>query len=300
MPTTSHAAISKVVSCKVAIFGAAGQLGFELVKVFTERGHIVHSFGRRDVDITDSTQLEAKLASLDIDVVLNSAAYNKVDIAENEPQVAYSVNGLAVRNLALACRQLDARLVHFSTDYVFDGTAGRPYREDDQVRPISAYGVSKLAGEFYAQAYCDSALVLRTSGVFGPAGVRTAGGNFIESMLRLGTKGGPLRIVNDHVASPTFAPELARVTADLVERGESGIFHAGGGQPISWFDYAVKIFAKAGLSPELKPTTEREYRTPARRPKYSALENARLNRTGIIPFPSLDEQINRYFALRKI
>ena len=285
---------------KVAIFGAAGQLGDELVKVFTERGHTVHSFGRRDADITDSTQLEARLASLDIDVVLNSAAYNKVDIAENEPQVAYAVNGLAVRNLALACRQLDARLVHFSTDYVFDGNAGRPYREDDQVRPISAYGVSKLAGEFYAQAYCDSALILRTSGVFGPAGVHTAGGNFIESMLRLGAKGGPLRIVNDHVASPTFAPELARVTADLVERGEAGIFHAGGGQPISWFDYAVKIFAKAGLNPELKPTTEREYRTPARRPKYSALENARLNRLGILPFPSLDEQIDRYFALRNL
>ncbi len=284
---------------QVAIFGAAGQLGVELVQEFSKRGHTVHSFRRTDVDITDTSQLETKLASLEIDLVLNSAAYNKVDIAENEPQVAYAVNGLAVRNLAVACRQLDARLVHFSTDYVFDGTAGRPYREEDPVRPISAYGVSKLAGEFYAQAYCDSALVLRTSGVFGPAGVGTAGGNFIESMLRLATKGGPLRIVNDHIASPTYAPELARVTADLVERNESGVFHAGGGQPISWFDYAARIFKKANLSPELKPTNEREYRTPARRPKYSALENARLNRTGILPFISLDDQIERYFSARQ-
>lgn len=283
---------------QIAIFGAAGQLGVELVQTFHQRGHNVHSFRRVDADITDNLQLEAKLASLEIDVVLNAAAYNKVDIAESEPQVAYAVNGLAVRNLALACRQLDARLVHFSTDYVFDGLAGRPYTEADPVRPISAYGVSKLAGEFYAQAYCDSALVLRTSGVFGPAGVRTAGGNFIESMLRLATKNSPLRIVNDHIASPTYAPELARVTADLVERGETGIFHAGGGQPVSWFDYAAKIFRRAGLNPELRPTNEREYRTPARRPKYSALENARLNKTGVLPFPSLDEQIERYFAAR--
>ncbi len=285
---------------QVAIFGAAGQLGVELVRVFTARGHNVHAFRRTDADITDPAQLEAKLASLDIDLVVNSAAYNKVDIAESEPHVAYAVNGLAVRNLAVACRQLDARLVHFSTDYVFDGTAGRPYREEDPVRPISAYGVSKLAGEFYAQAYSDKALVLRTSGVFGPEGVRTAGGNFIESMLRLAAKGTPLRIVNDHIASPTYAPELARVTADLVERAETGVLHAGGGQPISWFDYAAKIFSKAGLTPELKPTNEREYRTAARRPKYSALENARLNRTAVLPFPSLDEQIDRYFAERRV
>jgi dTDP-4-dehydrorhamnose reductase len=283
---------------QVAIFGAAGQLGVELVRVFTQRGHVVHSFRRSDADITDPAQLEARLAALDINLVLNAAAYNKVDIAESEPQVAYAVNGLAVRNLAVICRQLDARLVHFSTDYVFDGAAGRPYREEDPVRPISAYGVSKLAGEFYAQAYCDSALILRTSGVFGPAGRHTAGGNFIESMLRLATKGGPLRIVNDHFASPTYAPELARVTADLVDLGASGVFHAGGGEPISWFDYAVKIFRRAGLNPELKPANEREYRTAARRPRFSALENARLSRTGIAPFAPLDQQIDLYFAAR--
>ncbi|MFN8939999.1 MAG: dTDP-4-dehydrorhamnose reductase [Acidobacteriota bacterium] len=284
---------------QVAIFGAAGQLGVELVRVFGERGHFVHSFRRSDADITDPAQLEARLAALDIGLVLNAAAYNKVDIAESEPQVAYAVNGLAVRNLAVICRQLDARLVHFSTDYVFDGAAGRPYREEDPVRPISAYGVSKLAGEFYAQAYCDSALVLRTSGVFGPAGRHTAGGNFIESMLRLAAKGGPLRIVNDHFASPTYAPELARVTADLVDLGQSGVFHAGGGEPISWFDYAVKIFRRAGLDPELKPANEREYRTAARRPRFSALENARLGRTGIAPFAPLDRQIELYFAARR-
>ena len=283
---------------KVAVFGSEGQLGIELAHVFRERGHEVSSFSRRDVDISDAAQVEARLASIEAEIVLNAAAYNKVDVAETEPQVAYAVNGLAVRNLAESCRQLDARLVHFSTDYVFDGMAGRPYREEDAVRPLSAYGVSKLAGELYAQAYCDSALVLRTSGVFGPAGRHTAGGNFVESMLRVALKKQPIRVVQDHVASPTYAPELARVTADLAERGEVGIFHVGGGQAISWYDYAAMLFAKAGLSPELKPTSEREYRTAARRPKYSALENARLRRIGVAPLPSLDEQLDRYFAAR--
>lgn len=284
---------------KIAVFGCEGQLGVELVNEFRRRSTEVYAYNRREVDITDFRALESQLGLLDPDVVVNAAAYNKVDVAETEPQVAYAANGLAVRNLAMACRQLDARLVHFSTDYVFDGMAGRPYREEDGVRPLSAYGVSKLAGEFYALGYCDHSLVLRTSGVFGPHGVKTAGGNFVESMLRLASKGTPMRVVHDHVASPTYAPELARVTADLVERKELGVFHAGGGEPISWFDYAAMIFKLRGLTPELKATDEREYRTAAKRPKYSALENARLARVGVAPFPALQLQLQRYFAERE-
>ena len=129
-----------------------------------------------------------------------------MDVAEKEPQAAFLVNALAVRNLALACRQVDARLVHFSTDYVFDGTARHPYVEDDPTHPLGAYAVSKLGGELYAQAYLDRALVVRTSGVFGPGGLTTARGNFVELMLRLAGSGKPIRVVEDHVASPTFAP----------------------------------------------------------------------------------------------
>src|SRR4029079_3457785 len=125
------------------------------------------------------------------------AAYNQVDVAEKEPQAAYLVNGLAVRNLAVACRQADAKLVHFSTDYVFDGTAGRAYTEQDAPRPLGAYAVSKLAGEYYANASLDDALIMRTSGVFGPAGVATARGNFVELMLRLAANGQPIKVVDD-------------------------------------------------------------------------------------------------------
>src|SRR5262249_20976728 len=151
------------------------------------------------------------LTPLEPNVVFNAAAYNQVDIAEREPHAAFLANALGVRNLALACRQSGAKLVHFSTDYVFDGAAGRPYTEDDPNHPLSAYAVSKLAGELYAQAYLEDALIVRTSGVFGPGGLKTARGNFIELMLRLASSPSaqPIRVVEDHVASPTYAPYKA-------------------------------------------------------------------------------------------
>ncbi len=157
----------------------------ELVRVFTDRSYTVVGFERASVDITDAASVERTLGKEDPAIVLNAAAYNQVDVAENEPVPAFMANALAVRNLAMSCRQLDARFVHFSTDYVFDGTAGRPYTEQDRTHPLGAYGVSKLAGELYAQAYLETPLVIRTSGVFGPGGLRTARGNFIELMLRL-------------------------------------------------------------------------------------------------------------------
>ena len=217
----------------------------------------------------------------------------------SEPAPAFLANGLAVRNLAMASRQLDARFVHFSTDYVFDGTAQRPYTEEDHTHPLGAYGVSKLAGELYAQAYLETPLVIRTSGVFGPGGLNTARGNFIELMLRLAANKQPIRVVEDHVASPTYAPLLAARTADLVERKLHGLFHIGGGTAISWFDYARTIFRVAGLEPELRPTNEREYRTAARRPKFSALSNSKMEAAGIAPMPPLESAIQMYLKARE-
>lgn len=243
--------------------------------------------------------MEHALAEFDPWAVFNAAAYNQVDVAEREPMAAYQANGLGARNLAIACRQNDARLVHFSTDYVFDGTKGRPYVETDPVHPVGSYAVSKLAGELYVQAYLDRPVIIRTSGVFGPGGLRTARGNFPELMLRLAREGKPIRVVEDHVASPTYAPALACRAIDVLEQDLTGIFHIGGGEPISWFDYARLIFEKAGIAANLTPTNEREYRTAARRPKYSALENARLREANIAPMPPLGEAVASYLAARK-
>jgi dTDP-4-dehydrorhamnose reductase len=286
-------------SRKVVVFGSGGQLGTELVRLFSQRNYTVVGFERAKVDISDLASVERTLGKEDPAIVLNAAAYNQVDVAESEPVPAFLANGLAVRNLAMACRQLDARFVHFSTDYVFDGTAGRPYTEKDRPHPLGAYGVSKLAGELYAQAYLDKPLIIRTSGVFGPGGLRTARGNFIELMLRLAANKQPIRVVEDHVASPTYAPLLASRTADLVERRQNGIFHVGGGTPISWFDYAATIFRVASLQPELRRTNEREYRTAARRPKYSALSNAKMEAAGIEPMPPLESAVEMYLKARE-
>lgn len=284
---------------KVVVFGSRGQLGVELVRVLTERGYAVTGFERSSVDISDFASVERALAAEDPATVVNAAAYNQVDVAETEPVPAFMANALAVRNLAMVARQLDARLVHFSTDYVFDGTSGRPYTEQDRPHPLGAYGVSKLAGELYAQAYLEAPLIIRTSGVFGPGGLRTARGNFIELMLRLAASKQPIRVVEDHVASPTYAPLLAARTADLIERKQQGLFHIGGGTPISWFDYAAMIFRVAGLQPELRPTNEREYRTAARRPKYSALSNAKMESVGVEPMPPLEAAIQMYLHMRE-
>ncbi|HEY1240590.1 MAG TPA: dTDP-4-dehydrorhamnose reductase [Bryobacteraceae bacterium] len=283
---------------KAVVFGASGQLGVELVRELRGRGYAVEGWDRTQVDITDADAVERTLSASPFDVVFNAAAYNQVDVAEREPLAAYEVNALAVRNLALACRQMDAQLVHFSTDYVFDGRAGRPYVEEDSTHPLGAYAVSKLGGELYAQAYLERPLIVRTSGVFGPGGRNTSRGNFVELMLRLAGSGQPIRVVEDHSASPTYAPALAARAADLVERGATGIFHAGGGTPISWFRYAEMIFEVAGLRPPLQPTNEREFRTAARRPKFSALSNSKMERAGLEPFPPLRQAVEAYFQRR--
>jgi dTDP-4-dehydrorhamnose reductase len=284
---------------RVAIFGSRGQLGIELTAEFSVRGYEVVSFERTTVDITDTDAVEASVAACDPAIVVNAAAYNQVDVAEKEPVAAFQVNALAVRNLAVACRNVDARLVHFSTDYVFDGLAGRAYTEDDPPHPLGAYGVSKLAGEFYARAYMERSLIVRTSGVFGPGGLATARGNFVELMLRMAAQGKPIRVVEDHVASPTYAPLLAARTVDLVDRDVQGIVHIGGGTPISWFDWAAKIFEAARVNPSLKPTNEREFRTAARRPKFSALSNEKMERLGLEPMPRLDQAVEMYLKARE-
>jgi dTDP-4-dehydrorhamnose reductase len=284
---------------RAAVFGCYGQLGVELVRELKTRGYETTGWERAAVDITDGEKVERVLAEFDPRVVFNAAAYNQVDVAEREPHAAFMANALGVRNLALACRQIDAQLVHFSTDYVFDGTAHQPYREEDAPHPLGAYAVSKLGGELYAQAYLEQPLIVRTCGVFGPGGIRTNRGNFVEFMLRRAKDGQPIRIVEDHIGSPTYAPLLAARTIDLVEKNQHGVFHIAGGTSLSWFNFAKLIVESAGLNPPLQATNEREYRTPARRPKYSALSNDKMERAGLAPMPPLAECVKTYLAERE-
>ena len=286
-------------SRKAVVLGSGGQLGFELCREFGRRGWNITPLDRSKLDVTSAVQVEQVLLREVPDLVINSAAYNQVDVAETEPLAALQANSLAVRNLAVSCAQIDAKLIHYSTDYVFDGTANRPYIETDLPRPLGAYGVSKLTGELFAAAYLNRYLVIRTSGVFGPAGMFTPRGNFVEFMLRLARNDSPIRVVEDHFASPSFAPAIAVRSADLIDKDQNGLFHIGGGEAVSWFAFAKMIFEEAHLTPAMQATNEREYRTTARRPKFSALSNSKLESVGVAPMPPLREAVRQYLSARE-
>jgi dTDP-4-dehydrorhamnose reductase len=231
--------------------------------------------------------------------VINCAAYNKVDLAESEPEQAMAVNGFAVRGLAQVCRRFGAALLHYSTDHVFNGLTERPYTEEDPPAPPSAYGVSKLAGEHFARAYCGNAYVVRVAGVFGPDGVITAHGNFPELIYKRTSAGQPLRIVDDYFSTPTYAPALASRSVDLLEKAPPGLYHLAGGETISWYEWALKIARAAGLPAELiSPIGHVDYPTPAKRPQHASLSNAKAEALGIAAMPSLDQAAAEWLELR--
>ncbi len=290
---------------RAVVFGCRGQLGIELVTVLAERGYQVTGLDRTQVDISDSAQVEQAFAREDPAIVINAAAYNQVDIAEKEPAPAMVANGLAVRNLAMAAGNMTRSSCIFRPTMYSTARPGARTPKKIATHPLGAYAVSKLAGELYAQAYLDNPLIIRTSGVFGPGGLKTPRGNFIELMLRLaanqqaGSNKQPIRVVDDHVASPTYAPLLAARSADLLDRGLTGVFHIGGGQPISWFDYASMIFRIAGLHPGSK--AHQRARIPHRRAPPEVLrsfERARWNARGIEPFPPLETAVRLYMEAR--
>ena len=285
---------------KAFVFGSSGQLGVELCAELQRRGYEVRGVPRAALNIQDLAKVEHALVEFDAQIAFNAAAYNQVDVAEREPLAAFEANALGVRNLALVCRQNDTKLIHFSTDYVFDGQLGRPYRETDAVHPLGAYAVSKLAGELYARAYLEKPLIVRTSGVFGPRGVKTARGNFPELMLRLAREGKPIRVVQDHVASPTYAPALAEpFHRPLWSAAATASSTSAEGSRSHGLSMRSSSSRRPPLPQNLTPTNEREYRTEARRPKFSALENARLRECGVDAMPPLEEAVAQYLEARR-
>lgn len=286
---------------RVIVYGAHGQLGVDLTRECRRRRHTVLALSHAQSDITDLKAVRTRVARHRPDWVINAAAYNKVDLAESEPELAMRVNAIAVRNLALACQDAGATLLHFSTDHVFAGDKGAPYVEDDPPCPQSVYGVSKLAGELFVRSCCSSYYVLRVAGVFGPPGRYTAHGNFLEFVLRKCAEGGELRIVDDHFATPTFGTALASRCLDILERSiATGVYHLGGGEVVSWYEFARMVATAAGLGTDrISATNRHEYKTTAARPVYSALSNRKVEGAGIAAMPSLTRVIEENLKLRK-
>jgi dTDP-4-dehydrorhamnose reductase len=257
----------------IVVAGARGMLGRELLGLL---GSAATGLTRDEMDITSLDSVRNTISSLGPAVVINTMAYTNVDGCESNRELAFRVNGEGVKNLAAATAETGAKLVHISSDYVFDGTKGRPYQEDDPVNPLSVYGESKLAGEENARLNPDH-IIIRTQWLYGRYGK-----NFVETMLRLAGDKEELRVVDDQVGSPTWTFDLSFAINALIDNGCVGTYHAVNSGSCSWFDFAASIFAEKGVTIRLKPITSAELDRPARRPLFSVLDCGKLLRdTGI-------------------
>ena len=264
---------------KILLIGANGQLGCELVDAL--RGHELVKTTHQTLDVVDFEQVQRTVRECQPQAIVNTSAFHKVDVCETEILPSFQVNAYGVRNLALAAREVDARLVHFSTDYVFEGNVPVPRTESDPTNPISAYGVSKLAGEKFANYLWPKSVVIRTCGLYGHAGSSGKGGNFVEMMLKKAASGDAIKVVHDQRLTPTSTRELARKVSDLLSADSFGLFHMTANGDCSWFEFAREIFWIAGIKADLSPTTSEAFKSPARRPAYSVLDNARLRALGL-------------------
>jgi len=266
---------------RVAVTGAAGQLGRALVSRLGPRG--AWAGGRAELDVSDAPAVARMLDAVRPDVVINAAAFNDVDGAEADPAPAMTVNSVGAGHLARACRQRGVLLVHVSTDYVFDGAKREPYREDECPRPLNVYGVSKLAGCLLVAAAGGPHLIVRTSALFGAGGNRVKGGSFVERILARARRGEPLRVVRDQVFSPTYAPDLAAALLALVDSDARGLFHVTNSGSCSSHELAVAALEIAGISAPVEAILSADLAAPARRPPYSVLANDKARAAGLAP-----------------
>jgi dTDP-4-dehydrorhamnose reductase len=260
---------------RILLLGKKGQVGWELARALAPLGEVT-ALGRAELDLADVPRLIATVRALQPDAIVNAAAYTAVDKAESEQDAAFDVNATAPRVLAEEAKRSGALLVHFSTDYVFDGAKATPYVEEDPTNPLNVYGASKLAGERAILAAGCRHLILRTSWVYGPRGA-----NFMLSMLRLARERPQLRVVDDQVGAPTSSRAIADATAAVLVRamaspGLEGLYHLTASGETSWCGFARAILARAGIEIPVVPIPTEQYPTPARRPRNSRLDCARL------------------------
>ncbi|QEL15513.1 dTDP-4-dehydrorhamnose reductase [Limnoglobus roseus] len=283
---------------KTLVLGSAGQLGRDLVPLLP--GEVV-PLTRADADFAKPGSLAAVVKQHAPDAVVNCAAYNLVDKAEVEPDVAFAVNAWGVRELAAACCDANAKLVHVSTDYVFglDASRDKPFTEDDAPGPVSVYGLSKLAGEYVVRATAPKHIVVRTCGLYGVWGSGGKGGNFVETMLRVAGQGKPLRVVNDQFCTPSYTKDVAAMIAGLMAADAHGLFHATNAGSCTWYELAAEIFRQAGVTADLSTIRTAERNDPAKRPPYSVLSTAKLAAVGVPAPRSWQEALAAYLSERK-
>ena len=279
---------------RAVIIGANGQLGRELVRVLSDWRPL--GLPRSTLDIREPQRVKAVLSEADPEIVINAAAYNRVDDSEDDPDKAFSVNAYGARNLARVCADLNCTLMHISTDYVFGGEQRSPYTERDSPNPLNVYGVSKLAGEIFVRNICARHFIVRTCGLYGVAGSAGKGGNFVDTMVRLAREGGAIRVVDDQVLGPTYAKDLAEKLRELFQTRAYGLYHITNSGQCSWYEFAGQIFKLAGLNPNLAPVSSEAYGAKALRPRYSVLGAEGLKRIGLGELRSWTEALRDYLS----
>ncbi|MEG4106574.1 dTDP-4-dehydrorhamnose reductase [Microcoleus sp. S13_C5] len=266
---------------KILLAGGSGQLAQELQPILLSSGEVI-AVDRTRLDLSQPESIRQAMAEIQPDLVVNAGAYTAVDKAESEPELANAVNGIAPGIFAEECEKLGSTLIHFSTDYVFDGSHGSAYLETDSTNPLGTYGKSKLAGEEAIQKAGNRHIIIRTAWVYGNGGK----GNFVKTMLRLGKEREEIRVVADQIGSPTWTGDLAEAISQmipLVEPESFGTYQYTNSGVCSWYDFAIAIFeeaAKLGLPLKVQrviPITTSEYPTPAKRPAFSVLSTVKIS-----------------------
>ena len=279
---------------RVLLLGANGQLGSDIKKVFKESDIKLIPLTRKDLD-AEKDDVDKKLERFrDTDYLINTIAYNKVDDAEDFIDKVFKTNSFFVYRLAKFSSSNDIILVHFSTDYVFDGKKNEPYKEEDLPNPLNVYGNSKLTGEFFARNYCEKYFIFRISSLFGIAGSRGKGGNFIETMIKLAKQNKPLKVISNQYMSPTHTLDMAKAIKTFIDENvdEYGIYHCCNTGSCNWYKFAQTIFELTNIKANLSETTYEEYKTKAKRPKYSVMDNNKLSK--YYKMPGWKESLKEY------
>lgn len=274
---------------KVLVTGARGQLGYDVVERLKELNIEHIGVDKEEFDLTDEKETKEFIKSYKPDVVVHCAAYTAVDKAEDEKELCHAVNVLGTRYVAEACKEIDAKMVYISTDYVFDGEKKEPYEVDDKPNPINYYGLTKYLGEREVQNILEKYFIVRISWVFGKNGI-----NFVKTMLRLGQERKELRVVCDQVGSPTYTYDLAKLLCEMIQTDKYGIYHATNEGYCSWYEFACEIFKTARMDVKVIPIQSDEYPTKAKRPRNSRLSKNKLELMGFNLLPHWRDALERY------
>lgn len=282
---------------KIAIIGAKGQLGSDLVNVFSEKNeYTVFPLTHNDIEITKKDSIKKCLDGVSPHILINTAAYVRVNDAETNQIEAFMTNAVSNQLLSLYCEERKIKLIYISTDYVFglDKERITPYTENDKPGPVNTYGITKLAGEYYIQELCSNFLIVRSSGIFGIQESSGKKGNFIETMVRLAKNSSSIQVVDDQQTSPTYSLDLAKQIILLIDKGKRGIYHVTSKGNCSWYKFAKTIFEITKIPANLKPVLSLTFKASAKRPHYSVLENQRLEKDALNIMQPWEEGLRDY------